>query len=125
MDTIKYSHFLEYFEMIEIYEKKGFLELRTETHEAYVTRAALYALSNADMCNHTERQKAVFDTVCYIRMYAAWRSQDGPDYYIKPFAVNVVREDAPHDLLYTIFLSLRRRWWWPFRKTVYFEIIKY
>lgn len=125
MDVPRYSHVFEYFEVVKTYEKKGFLELRTETHEAYITRAALYALSNSDVRNHAESPKAVFDTARYIRMYAAWRSQNGQDYYLKPFAVNVVREDAPHDLLYTIFISLRRRWWWPFRKTVCFDIIKY
>ena len=120
-----FTHWLDYFELLKTYEQKGLLEIQTDYHEAYITRAALYALANADECKSTRRQKVIFETARHFHTYAAWKSQQGSGYFNQPFAVNVVHEDMPHDLLYTIFISFRRRLWWPFRKTACFNIIHY
>lgn len=41
------------------------------------------------------------------------------------FAIHVVKDTQPHDLLYTILLSYRRRWWSLWKKSPHYEIINY
>lgn len=116
---------LDYFTMLQQYERKGFLEVKPDNHEAYVTQPALFAMTDGD--NPQEQMKgAVSDTVRNIRAYAAYLSrQSGMEYYDEPFAVHVVRDTYPHDLLYTLLLTRRRVWWKLWMKADCMEIINY
>lgn len=115
---------LDYFDMLRIYEEKGFLEVMPEKHEAYVTQPALHAMSEGD--NPQEQfQKAIPDTAIRIRAYAAWRSQDGRQYLKHPFALHVVEAEQPHDLIYTLLLTQNRRWQNLWRNTDSIEVISY
>ena len=119
---------LDYFEMLHTYEQKGYLEVKPEKHEAYITRAALCTLSHTPALPEGEGAAAdtrVFDTARRLRTYAAYRSFSDADYDKYTFALHVVKEEAPHDLLYTLLLTRRRRWWWPWRKAEKVEIINY
>ena len=119
---------LDYFGLLQKYEEKGFLEVKPEEHEAYVTRAALWTLlpdgegSGWRLCEipsgHANRKNLAqlyADTQLYvqsvancIRAYAGFRSQQGADYLKKPFALHVVAEDMPHDLVNTIVLTPKK-----------------
>lgn len=115
---------LDYFSMLRSYEQRGYLEMVPGKGEAYITQPALHALSEGD----DPVQQAAWSlpaTVRNLRTYAGWRSQEGPGYLKKTFAVHVVKEQSPHDLLYTVLLTTRRHWWWPFRKLETMETIKY
>ena len=149
---------LDYFELLQTYEQKGFLEVAYDKHEAFITRAALYTLADttsgsvpvgsadgksspsspvpsptavgdsvADPLPSSDGSyaAAVFAVARRIRTYAAFSAQHGSRYFSWTFALHVVHEDAPHDLIYTLLLSRRRRWWWPFRKTESIEMIEY
>lgn len=153
---------LDYFELLQTYEQKGFLEVAYDKHEAFITRAALYTLADTTSgsvpvgsadgepapSSLLPSQTAVGDSVAdpqpssipspdgsyaaavfavarRIRTYAAFSAQQGPRYFSWTFALHVVHEDAPHDLIYTLLLSRRRRWWWPFRETESIEMIEY
>lgn len=43
----------------------------------------------------------------------------------KPFALHVVDSQYPHDLRFTVLLTHRRRWFWPFTYTDKFDVIEY
>ena len=43
----------------------------------------------------------------------------------KSFALHVVKSQYPYDLLYTILLTSKRRWYWPFSKTTTCSVIAY
>ena len=124
---------LEYFDMLHTYEQKGYLEMKPEKHEAYITRAALYTLFPAPALPEGEGRvawnvrngRATLDTALRIRGYAGWRQQEGPGYMAEPFAPPVVGEDSPHDLLCTILLTQKRRWRRLWRKTDSVEVITY
>lgn len=115
---------LEYFNMLYAYEDKGLLDVFPEKHEAYITQAAVHAVSDGD---DPVRQlaKAVPDTLKRIRAYAGWRSREGAGYLSRAFALHVVRDDAPHDLLYTLLLVRRRVWWKLWRLTDTVEAVTY
>ena len=115
---------LEYFDMLYAYEDKGLLDVFPEKHEAYITQAAVHAVSDGD---DPVRQlaKAVPDTLKRIRAYAGWRSREGAGYLSRVFALHVVRDDAPHDLLYTLLLVRRRVWWKLWRLTDTVETVTY
>ena len=115
---------LEYFEMLQMYEFKGLLEMAVDKHEAFVTVPALHAMSPGD--NPMEQlTQAIPYTLRCIRTYAGYKSQQGRGYIDEPFALHVVKDEKPHDLLYTLLLSRRRRWWWPFSKADHIETITY
>ena len=121
---------LDYFHMLHTYEEKGFLQIEAGKHEAYVTEPALYTLVGYDFTAqqdasplHVARQ--VSRLVRRLRAYAAWKSADGGDYLSYPFALHTVKPDEPHDLLYTIVLSSKRRWWKLWLKHDHFEVIDY
>lgn len=115
--------YLDYFGMLRQYEISGFIEVMPDKHEAYITRAALHTLAPL--------REAVPQVARHIRAYAAWEanvsdsSQPGIHYSNAPFALHVVQEDAPHDLLYTLLLTRRRRWFSPWRKSDSIEVITY
>ena len=144
---------LDYFKMLQQYEAKGFLEVKPQEHEAYVTRAALLTLSPTQALPEGEGDaangKALHDAVTRIRAYAAYRwapavGQQHPvdindpeaeipvipieelsAYFSQPFAVHVVKEDYPHDLLLTLLLQQKRSWRMAWRTVDTIEAIDY
>lgn len=119
---------LDYFDMLAQYEKCGFLEMKANKHEAYVTHSALFAMSVGD--NQQEQMsRALADTVTWLRNYAVYlEGKTFRAYCAEPFAVHVVNDDAPHDLLFTVLLTRRRVWWriWmPVDAVDDFEVIDY
>lgn len=126
---------LDYFGALGTFEKEGFLQVEAEKHEAYITRAALAVLalpgtSEGDDQMLTQREwqmvKHMPAVARRIRAYAGWKSRDGAGYLRRLFALHIVKEDEPHDLLYTILLTRRRAWWklW-IGKTDHVEVIGY
>lgn len=124
---------IDYFKMLQTYEEKGFLQTEPEKHEAYVTEPALYTLAGVSFSTRELGMgidvpyvmKSVSNLVRRLRTYAAWRSQGGGNYLGYPFAVHVVKSDEPHDLLFTIVLTTRRRWWKLWMYHDHFDIITY
>lgn len=43
----------------------------------------------------------------------------------RPFALHVVKSERPHDLLYTVLLTRKRRWFWPFVRITSYDVIDY
>lgn len=152
MKTTNLQPWLDYFEMLQQYERQGLLEVKPETHEAFITQPALHAMSEGDDPQQQLRDGSVENTVRRLRAYAACLSAHkqglstyNPDIYEDPeapmpppipgkvlyaylkqvFAVHVVKPDAPHDLLYTILLDRRRRWWMPWKIADSFDVIRY
>lgn len=128
---------LDYFAMLQEYERNGYLEIgrhdkgtgSTVTNEAYITRAALMTLAGVvtdegDAAAH-RLMKETPKVVRRIRTYAGWRSQDGELFLDRPFALNVVQEDEPHDLLFTVVLTVKRRWWKLWKKSDCFDVVSY
>ena len=143
---------LDYFKMLQQYEAKGFLEIKPQEHEAYITRAALLTLANIDAedvqsAAISSQPEALADTLSRLRVYAAYRwapavGQQHPvdmndpasplpaipeaelmTYLSAPFAVHVVKEDYPHDLLLTLLLQQKRAWYGRRKETI--EAIDY
>lgn len=122
--TVDIQPWVDYFRMLMEYEEKGYLELRADKHEAFVTRAALHAMSDGDDPME-QLKKAVPDSAMRIRTYAGWKSQAGIGYMEKPFAVHVVKEEYPHDLLYTLLITRQRTWRSLWRDKERIEVIGY
>jgi len=144
---------LDYFRMLQQYETKGLLEIKPQEHEAYVTRAALLTLSPTPALPEGEGDaangKALADTLSRLRTYAAYRSapavgQQHPAdmndpaaplpvipeaeltaYFSQPFALHIVKEDYPHDLLLTLLLQQKRSWRTAWRTVDTIEVIDY
>ena len=125
---------IDYFQMLQEYEKKGFLEMKPEKGEAYVTRAALLTLTGAwsDTGGFPGQRKAetlllrkLPVVIRRVRAYAAWKSRSGEKFLGRPFALNIVKEDEPHDLLHTVVLTRERRWWKLWMKTDVFDVVTY
>lgn len=114
---------LDYFEMLCAYEKHGFLEMKPDKHEAYITRAALFTLSAKG-----ERVVASNDILVVasrLRAYASYLSASCADYNKYAFAIHVVKEDEPHDLLCTLLLTRSSVWWRLLGKTDKVDVINY
>lgn len=118
------QHLLDYFKMLQAYEKDGFLEVLQEDNVAYVTLPALHAMSAGDDVRE-QFSKAIPETVRNIRTYAAFKSKQGMEYFSRPFAIHVVKEEFPHDLIYTLLLTRRRVWWKLWRRAEHIELIDY
>ena len=133
---------LDYFAMLQEYERNGYLEVGRHdkatdedvTNEAYVTRSALMTLAGITDVDVTSlpvgeaERRLIRETpkvVRCVRTYAGWRSREGVAFLDRPFALHVVREDEPHDLLYTVVLTVRRRWWKPWTKSDRLEVVSY
>ena len=117
---------LDYFAMLQTYVEKGFLQMEPKDHEVYITESALNALSNADVqTDDARRMRAHGDTVRRLRVYAGWKSMEGMAYMDRPFSVHVVRDDEPHDLVCTVLLANRRRWWSLWFKVDCFDVVSY
>lgn len=150
---INLQPWLDYFKMLQRYEQKGFLEIKPQEHEAYVTRAALLTLSPTPSIPEGEGDaangKAIADTLSRLRAYAAYRwapavgqqhpvDINDPDaeipaipieeltaYFSQPFALHVVQEEPPHDLLFTMLLIQQRSWRTAWRTREKIEVIDY
>ena len=120
---------LDYFEMLHSYESKGFLEVPADKHEAYVTHPALLTLAGCDIkdggYDTLKVLQSVKDTVLHLRTYAAFISQEGEEYLKQPFAVHVVKDTEPHDLLSTVVVTVRRRWNHLWMTGDEFDVINY
>ena len=108
------------------------LEMKAEGHEAYVTQAALCALAAGGEERITDAArlmsvlaKSVPMILRRLRSYGAWQSREGMDYMNRPFAMNVVKDDRPHDLLYTMVVTIRRRWWKLWMEANVVDVINY
>ena len=58
-------------------------------------------------------------------LQAASNLQKLPHRPKNPFALHVVKSERPHDLLYTILLTRKRRWFWPFTSITCYEVVDY
>lgn len=121
---------LDYFAILQTYEEKGYLEVTADRHEAFVTQAALLTLlgmdETASIEDITVRRRlttAASDFLQRIRGYAGFRSQKGEQYLNENFALHIVKDDTPHDLICTILLTTRRNW--LRRKKEHIEVISY
>lgn len=116
---------LEYLEMLKAYIEKGLLLIKSQDHEAYITRAALLALTPGDDPLQKILSRQLPETVRCIAICAAFLSQKGAGYMEHAFAIHVVEEETPHDLLFTLLLTQKRRWFSPWRKSENIEVIVY
>lgn len=120
---------LDYFDALKRLVHKGYLEVRHAEHEAYITHAALYAISN--VCNPQDELVAIIDphnlkdTANRIHTYAAFLSREGSKYTERSFALHVVEDEAPHNLFATVLIHRRRLWWKPWRRSEHIEVINY
>lgn len=116
---------LDWFDMIQAYERNGYLELQIDTHEAYVTQPAIHAMSDGGDPQEQLMNGAIIDTVRRLQGYAAFRSTKGVEYMKLPFAIHVVKPEHPHDLLYTLLITHRKSWrtLWRWRDKI--EVITY
>ena len=123
---------LDYFGLLRTYEEKGFLEVKPDRHEAYVTQAALMTLlgigepvQTEDVDGKARLVRASADFLRRLRVYAAWRSTDGKGYLTWNFAMHIVKDEHPHDLLFTVVLSRRRSWRSLWMLNDSFDVISY
>lgn len=145
---------LDYFKMLQRYEQKGFLEVKPQEHEAYITRAALLTLTCIDSVvvqpvTSSLSDEKLIDLTSILRAYAAYRwaptvgqqhpvDINDPDaeipvipieeltvYFSQSFATHIVKEDYPHDLLLTLLLQRKRSWRTEWRTVDTIEAIDY
>jgi hypothetical protein len=145
---------LDYLDMLQWYEQEGFLQMNPKEHEAYITRAALLTLAGIDAedvqsAAISSQPEALADTLSRLRAYAAYRwapavGQQHPAdmnapaaplpvipeaeltaYFSQPFAIHIVKEDYPHDLLLTLLLQQKRSWRTAWRTVDTIETIDY
>ena len=140
---------LDYFRMLQTYEKNGFIEMQADKHEAYVTRAALMTLASFDEQSNDwlQMQSAFTAVVSNIRTYAAYLAAyqrglkdfspntiAGADlppvskkelvaYLLQNFAIHMVSDDDTHKPLCTLLLSRKRNC--IGRKSDCIEVISY
>lgn len=114
---------LDYFDMLTKYQRHGLLEVRPEKGEAYITQAAFHTLSgDTDKENTTSVQQQI-QALQRIYVYTSWLNTS--DRLLPVFALHVVNNDEPHDLLYTIIVSRRRKWWHPWTLSNHYDFINY
>ena len=129
---------LDYFKMLQRYEQEGFLQMNPKEHEAYITRAALLTLAGIDAedvqsAAVPQKLPNLADTLSRLRAYAGWKAAAAdpsaishqPSYISAPFAVHIVKEDYPHDLLLTLLLTQKRSWRTAWRTVDTIEVIDY
>ena len=107
---------LDYFQMLHTYEEKGFLQVVAEKHEAYITRAALLTLAQPSTPKLATQG---------LFRYLMYRCAVTEELDAGTFALHIVKEDPPHDLLNTIVLTTRRPWWKLWMKHDHYEVIDY
>lgn len=124
--TVNLQPWLDYFALLQEYERNGYLDVMPDKCEAYVTRPALMTLAGASPEDGVAKLAvSAARVVRRIRAYAGWRSQKGEAFMDAPFAMHVVMEDEPHDPLWTVVLSRRRKWWKLWMKTDCFDVVRY
>lgn len=116
---------LDYFDMLQQYERKGYLQMEPEKHEAYVTQTAIHAMSPGDDPQQQLMDGSIEQTVRCLKSYAAFLSTKGSEYMKQPFAIHVVRDEPPHDLLHTLLITPRRSWRTMWRRKDRIEVISY
>lgn len=114
---------LDYFDLLHNYEQRGLLELQVDKHECYVTQPALHAMSEGDDPAEQLRSGAIADTLRRLRAYAAFCAQQGEQYLASNFALHIVKDEPPHDLLFTLLLTKKRNW--LRREKEHIEVISY
>lgn len=115
---------LDYFDMLHTYEQKGFLELMPDKHEAFITLPALYTLAPEGETAGDLSPTAIPGIVRQIRTYSAFLAQHGKDYITWPFALHVVHDEQPHDVLHTIILTPKRSWRTLWMRREHIEVIE-
>ena len=116
---------LDYFDLLQTYERKGYLELQLNKHEAYVTQPALHAMTPGDDPQQQLHDGSITETVRRLQGYAAFRSTKGKGYLTHPFAIHVVQPEKPYDLLYTLLITHRKSWRTAWRWKDNIEVIYY
>lgn len=122
---------LDYFQLLKTYESRGLLEIHPDMYEAFTTAPAVCSLAEngREPKDHDAAMRLFLSRIPAIahriQAYAAFKMQGGYDYMQSDFALHVVKDEPPHDALYTVILTHRRRWWWPWRKTEHVETIIY
>lgn len=117
---------LEYFQMLQAYTKKGLLQMQPDKHECYATLTALHAMTPGTDPAEQLRNGAIAKTARRLRVYGAFLSGlSAMGYYKHSFAVHVVGDDEPHDPLYTMLLSRRKHWWRFWQRKDKIEVINY
>ncbi len=96
---------LDYFEMLRVNVESGFLQMNVAKHEAFVTQPGIHAMSKGDDPAKQIEDGSIINTAHRIFVYAAWLSGEGNGYRNKPFAVHVVKDSEPHDMIYTILFT--------------------
>ena len=145
--------YLDYFGMLESYVRSGYIEVLLSAHEAYITLPALHTLAGTDIygTKHDTAGK-ILDTARHIRAYAEYlnSAEDAYKKYAKAielapdtpfttaanrkdkdkrhssaFALHVVADRHPHDLIFSVIIERKRRWWNMWKPTDEYEIINY
>ena len=127
------SPWMAYIDMLNTYEEKGYLEVAAEKGEAYITQPALFSIagvsfSTRELGHGIEMRyvmEAIGHTALRIKAYVGWKSQQGCAFLDKPFALHVVKDENPHDMLYTLLVTRHRVWWKLWKKTDRIEVIYY
>ena len=116
---------IDFFDMLQTYEHKGYLDIQLDKHEAYVTQPALHAMSKGDDPQEQLRDGSIKETVRRIQGCAAFRSTKGAAYMGSPFAVHVVNPEPPFNLLYTLLITHHKSWrtFWQWKDKI--ETINY
>lgn len=122
---------LDYFDLLRSHIEMGYLEVKPDDHEAYITLPALLAMSPTD--DPLSALDGVPATITGIRTYAAFlhsaqnaATQEQPDdYFRRTFALHVVKPEQPHDLLYTLLMTKQRSWRHLFIEEDHIELIDY
>ena len=96
---------LDYFEMLCVYVDSGCLQMSVAKHEAFVTQPGIHAMSEGEDPAKQIEDGSIINTAHRIFIYAAWLSGEGNGYRNKPFAVHVVKDSEPHDMIYTILFT--------------------
>jgi hypothetical protein len=112
--TINLQPWLNYFELLKTFEKGAYLEMQEGKHEAYITLPAACLLALDRKITNVQIGDILVGmprVLRHIRAYAAWLSRRGKDYMAVPFALHIVEEKEPHDLLHTLVISSERKWW--------------
>lgn len=96
---------VDYFEMLRVNVESGFLQMSVAKHEAFVTQPGIHAMSKGDDPAKQIEDGSIINTAHRIFIYAAWLSGEGNGYRNKPFAIHVVKDSEPHDMIYTILFT--------------------
>lgn len=123
--TTNLQPWIDYFRMLQAYERQGLLLMKHDKHETYVTQAALHAMTDGDDPKEQIASGAILATAGHIRSYAAWLSREGDGYMKGNFAVNVISDSGNSDPLYTILMTRRSPWWCPWKEEDHVEVITY